>query len=186
MAWAPSYVDLTDFKAYLKIQDSADDEQLTLAIAAASRAVDTYCRRQFGRTDTPETRTFTSYHDRAQCLWAAETDDYFGQVLVTVCGTAVTGTPEPINAPNYGRPYTRVAVLSPGSVAVSGNFGWTAVPDAVVQATMIQAARINKRRDSPFGVAGSPQDGSELRLLAKLDPDVQVLLAGYKRPGLVM
>lgn len=52
------------------------------------------------------------------------------------------------------------------------------VPKPVSIATKLQASRWYKRRDAPFGVAGSPELGSELRLLPKLDPDVEVLLNG--------
>jgi hypothetical protein len=54
------------------------------------------------------------------------------------------------------------------------------IPDAVKYACLIQAGRFYKRKDSLFGVAGSPEMGNELRLLAKLDPDVQVLIRPYK------
>lgn len=55
-------------------------------------------------------------------------------------------------------------------------------PEPVKLAAMIQASRLSKRRDSPFGVAGSPEFGSELRLLSKLDPDVETLLRPYRLP----
>jgi hypothetical protein len=48
---------------------------------------------------------------------------------------------------------------------------------------MLQASRFYARRDSPYGVAGSPDLGSEVRLLSKVDPDVAVSLADYVRPA---
>lgn len=54
------------------------------------------------------------------------------------------------------------------------------IPDAVKLACTIQAARFFKRRDAAFGVAGSPELGNELRLLAKLDPDVALLVSAHK------
>lgn len=54
--------------------------------------------------------------------------------------------------------------------------GFTTVPAAVKLACEIQASRWFKRNDAPFGVAGSAEMGTELRLLARLDPDVEVLL----------
>jgi hypothetical protein len=47
----------------------------------------------------------------------------------------------------------------------------------VEQATLLQASRFHARRFSPYGVAGSPELGSELRLLAKLDADVELALS---------
>jgi hypothetical protein len=58
-------------------------------------------------------------------------------------------------------------------------------PAPVKLACMLQASRLVKRRDSPFGVAGSPEFGSELRLLSKLDPDVENLLRPYRIPWTV-
>ena len=49
------------------------------------------------------------------------------------------------------------------------------------EATLLQASRLAARRDSPFGVAGSPDAGSEMRLLARVDPDVAVALEPYRR-----
>lgn len=67
------------------------------------------------------------------------------------------------------------------TLKVTATWGWTAVPVAIKEATLLQASRLVQRRDSPLGVAGSPQTGSELRLLAKLDPDVEVAVRPYWR-----
>jgi hypothetical protein len=56
------------------------------------------------------------------------------------------------------------------------------VPSAVKLATRLQASRFMARRDSPYGVAGSPDAGSEIRLLSRVDPDVAVALRGFSRP----
>jgi hypothetical protein len=67
------------------------------------------------------------------------------------------------------------------SVEVAALWGWTSVPPTIMQANLIQAARFLKRRDAPFGVAGSLELGSEIRLLSKLDPDVALMVGAYKR-----
>jgi hypothetical protein len=61
-------------------------------------------------------------------------------------------------------------------VTISAVWGWDEVPTTVEQATLLQASRFHARRFSPYGVAGSPEAGSEMRLLAKLDPDVELAL----------
>ena len=63
----------------------------------------------------------------------------------------------------------------------SAKWGWSAVPAAAHSATLLQMARIIKRRDAPFGVAGSPDMGNELRLLAQMDPDAKLLCASIRR-----
>jgi hypothetical protein len=48
-------------------------------------------------------------------------------------------------------------------------------------ATLLQGGRLYTRRSALFGIAGSPESGSEMRLLSKVDPDVAVMLRGYRR-----
>ena len=100
-----TYATLAELKVFMRTTDTADDALLTLALTAATEAID------------------------------------------LVCGTTAVQ-------------------FSP-------------VPASVKLATEMQASRWAKRRDAPFGVAGSPELGSELRLLPKLDPDVEVLLSGH-------
>jgi hypothetical protein len=202
MPWAPDYVSADELAEQLRIGDDVDDVQLALAATAASRAVDGTTHRQFGLADTLEVREYTARWSRTRGAWLVPVDD-----LMDLTGFAVTvdldgdGAHEatvdpamvvklPRNAAAKGRPYERLLIpaWSPvqptgvdGAVAVTARPGWTAVPDTVKQATLLQGARFAARRDAPFGVAGSPEAGSELRLLARVDPDVAVTLAGYRR-----
>lgn len=57
--------------------------------------------------------------------------------------------------------------------------GGEEIPSAVKQACLIQASRFFVRRTAPFGVAGSPESGTEIRLLARVDVDVAVILGPY-------
>jgi hypothetical protein len=102
----------------------------------------------------------------------------------------VTFTLEPVNAAAEGRPFERLVVDTAsvgkptgldGEISATGKWGWAAVPVAVKQATLLQASRFHTRRQAPFGIAGSPDSGSEMRLLAKLDPDVAVSVKDYVR-----
>jgi uncharacterized phiE125 gp8 family phage protein len=193
MTWAPDYVEAEELKAYLRIDDTVDDSEVALAITAASRAVDRCANRQFGLAAAPEARVYTARWDKDRCRYVIDIDD-----LMTVTGLTVTGeagaidvfAKQPGNANLAGQPWTRLVVdptsatlptLKEDGVTVTARFGWTTVPVAVRQATLLQAARLFKRRDAAFGVAGSPELGSELRLLAKVDPDVAVVLGPYQR-----
>lgn len=96
----------------------------------------------------------------------------------------------PYTAAARGWPYTgimatpgRTFPVADGAVRVIASFGWPAVPAPVRTAVLLQASRLFKRRLAPFGIAGSPEMGSELRLLAKLDPDVESLLQPYEVIG---
>jgi hypothetical protein len=94
----------------------------------------------------------------------------------------------PSNAPSRGLPYNRI-IFNTGvyppiyeeSVRVTADWGWTTTPSTIVNANLLQAARFLKRMDSPFGVAGSPELGNEMRLLSKLDPDVALMVGAFKR-----
>jgi len=197
MAWAPSYATTADLRAYLRVPEPVpavtdeDAAQMALAITAASRSIDHACGRQFGNVDASTTRYYTARWSRERVRYLVEVDDlYDDSATITSDDTAVTDfTFEPRNAEADGRPYTvvmfgtGVSVSSVwGEIAVtSTKWGWSAVPDTIKNATLLQASRIFKRRDAPFGVAGSPEMGSELRLLARLDPDVDVLVRAYYR-----
>lgn len=187
MAWNPNYAELTGIKAFLRIGDTADDVQLSLYAASASRAVDKFAGRQFGKVDSLETREYEGKWDAHIGKTVYEIDDVMDTDDLTVVVTADASTITdyelwPLNAPQKGQPYTQLRTsATTGRLTVDALWGWTSVPDAVANATLMQVSRLAARRDSPYGVAGSPSDGSELRLLSKLDPDVMVVLDQYKR-----
>lgn len=200
MAWKPDYCTLAQLKSHLRITDTVDDTALALKITDASRAIDYECDRQFGSAS--QTRYYS-----ADCQLLIEgrpavaIDDTMAAMTVTtdlanngLFATAlVSGTDYdlwPYNAASDGLPWTHLVLKNTSntylpwterSVKVAGTFGWTAVPAVVTGAALIQAARFFVRRDSAFGVAGSPELGSEVRLLARLDPDVALMLTSVKR-----
>lgn len=199
MAWKPSYVTTAEMRAFLRINDGVDDAELDPAIEAASRAIDVTCNRQFGVVASAEERFYTARFDLERRRWivpmddlmsitsfAAETQDADGNTVGAIDDYVM----EPRNAAQEGKPWT-LLMVRPGSsfrptgvtdeVAITGLWGWSAVPDAIVAATKLQASRFFARRESPYGVAGSPQHGSELRLLARLDVDVAMMVAPYRR-----
>lgn len=189
--WAPDYCTPAQLKAYARIADDHDDAEVALAITSASRVVDQHCGRQFGAVAAAEQRFYTACWDRRILRWMVDVDDFAGEAAVTYAGVALTDVDRrPFNAAAAGRPYTLLEVgpdepvtltSAPDLVAVTALWGWAAVPGAVVQATMLQASRILSRRESPHGISGSPDTGGELRLLARLDADVAVILGAYRR-----
>jgi len=66
------------------------------------------------------------------------------------------------------------------TVRVEATYGWPAVPAPVKTATILQAARLWTRYDSPLGVAGFGEMGA-MRVSFKADPDVSMLLQPYRR-----
>jgi hypothetical protein len=195
VAWAPDYITDSDLADYLKVDDSIDDVWFALWATAASRAVDRKTNRQFGQLAAPAARTYRRppAYDPVTGLWLLEMDDLQDATgfLVNGAAYAASGTVLlPDSAPAEGRPWTRLGFTAaptlsyPGSPAanvLTGRWGWSAVPSQVKAACYLQGARWNARRDSPLGIAGSPDQGAELRLLAKLDPDVATTLTGLSR-----
>jgi hypothetical protein len=195
MPWKPDYLLLTDAKSYLRITDTVDDVELAVAITAVSRLIDTACNRQFGLLAAPAARTYgrAPLLNNETGLWELEIDDVQTTTGLLVNGTAYAssgGTLLPYNAPADGLPWTRLGVPSwpiasyPGSPVtnvITAQWGWTSVPGAVPMAARLQLGRLGFRRDAPQGIAGSPDQGSELRMLAKLDPDVIKLLGTVSR-----
>ena len=212
MAWKPDYVTVLELKSELHMEagDTADDAQLARWVTSASRAVDDWAHRQFGQTAAPETREYVAEWDPHEGAWFADVDDLGTLAALVVQWVGATdpielATPtvagyKPLerNALQVGMVYERLKITSgawssspwPRSTTCSGGrelevtatWGWPAVPVAVKQATMLQAMRLAARRDSPFGIAGSPENGGEIQLRAKLDVDAQTTLGTkYRR-----
>lgn len=197
-----AYADLAELRSYVGISDPTDtasDDLLQLALDAASEQIDAYTRRTFEADAEPTPRLYEPEHPwyvnidpvtTTTGLVVATDDDGDGDFETTW----VEGTDyrlEPLNAAVDGDAWTRLAALGPRTfprharrpgLRVVAVFGWPgAIPDAVHQACLQQAHRLFERRVSPFGVAGSPDLGSEVRLLARLDPDVEALLRPLRR-----
>lgn len=181
MTWAPDYVEVADLASYLHIDDRADDAFLATWVTTVSRNIDDHCGRQFGQVDAAEERYYTPVYDRHECASFVDIDDLQDITDLTVedsSGVAVTDyVLLPRNAAAKGRPYEQLRLADfTGEIAVSARWGWSAVPAAVKAGVFLQGARLAARRDSPFGISGSPQEQGEIRLLAQLDPDFRTSL----------
>lgn len=187
MPWAPDYATEDQAKSFLRIPDDLDDFEIRLAVGASSRALDTSMNRQFGNVATPEARTYPACFDRhVHSAYVAQIDDLqnVAGLVVEVDGTPTTAyTLHPVNSPQIGRPYTELVLtsLSPAEVVVTARWGWNEIPATVTEMCLLQTGRLFTRRNAPLGVAGSPDTGSELRLLARLDPDVAMLGTSFRR-----
>lgn len=191
MAITNGYCTLNELKAALGISDAVDDTPLEAAITSTSRMIDDYTNRFFwkdGTTQSPVVRYYTPvdiwqlYTDDFVSITSLATDDNFNQTWDTVWDST-DWMLEPVNNPRRGWPYNRILAIGsyiypanlPQSVKMTGVFGWNSVPSEVNAACIIQASRLFNRRQSPFGIAGSPEIGT-VRLLSKLDADVEALL----------
>jgi hypothetical protein len=192
-----TYCQVGDLAHALGIGDVADDPEMELAVEAASRAIDQHCDRFFYQVGTevdPAVFYFTAGVPRTVRIDDAVTID---EVAVDQDGsgtfaTAVTGFVAAPYNPQAGWPYTSVELPGQAShlfplhrrgVRVTGVFGWPSVPAQVTEAAVMQSARWLKRvKEAPFGVAGMPSfDGAGIRLMNRLDPDVELMLSALRR-----
>lgn len=191
MAWKPDYATTNELKSQLRIADTVDDTQIGVALTTASRAIDTTTGRQFGQLAAAAAWSYTPIWDRHRRRWLAIIDDLvtLTGMIVAVDGTTTTDyTLEPTQAVTKGMVYYQIVLGSSvvctgdhNALVVTAQWGWPSVPVPVKQACLLQASRFLARRDSPYGIAGSPSEGSEMRLLALVDPDVRVSLGHYLR-----
>lgn len=194
---ANEYADLGTAKLQLGLDDDNDSRDVLLqqALTAASRSVDKATGRRFWLDAEPVQRVYRSQgrtvlEDDGTALLVDDIGSTSGLLVETGSAAAwsVIASWEtlPDNALVLGRPVT--ALLRSGGwgtgtsrVRVTARFGWPAVPDEIVQATLIQANRLFKRKDSPEGVTGSAEWG--VVRLSRRDPDVWNLIEPYVLPG---
>ena len=196
-----AYATLDELKGWVGIPtaDTGDDATLQLALDAASGQVDQFCDRTFTADGAPTVRVYSPQLGGALVVdpissttgLVVATDDNGDGTYETTWTLGTDYRLDPANAAVTGRPYTRLIALGTRwfprnqyrpTVSVTALFGWPgSVPAQVKEAALIQAERLWKRKDAPFGVAGSVEFGSEMRLLAKLDPDVESLLRPFRR-----
>ena len=194
MAITNGYCTLSQLKASARITDAVDDALLELAVESASRMIDSYTQRYFYNAGTA-TRLFVP-----QDNYVTEIDDLISLTTLETSDGDTFGVTwqakdyqlEPLNGVVdglVGHPTTRIRAVDDylfnllageATVRVTGTWGWTSVPVAVKQATVIQAARIFKRNDSPLGVAGFGDMGV-IRVGSQLDPDVRQLVEVYRK-----
>ena len=126
-----------------------------------------------------------------------QVDDFFldvqviGAITVTDYISGATYTPArgwPYNAASKGDPFTRLEFANnialptyPGGLLVNAKWGWAAVPNTIKNACLLQASRYYARRTSPMGVAGFGDQGTAIRLQARLDPDVDQMVNDFQR-----
>lgn len=190
------YADLATLKAQMAITDTDRDDLLSQALSAASRGIDTTCGRRFDLDATASARTYRpggllAPDDGGQALLVDDIGDTTDLLVEVGAGTSYTELAGvetgPDNAIVRGRPVT--SLLYPGAwpvggaqrVRVTARWGWPTVPEEIVQATLIQASRLYKRKDSPEGVMGSAEWG--VVRLSRRDPDVWALIEHYMAPG---
>lgn len=198
MAITNGYASLAEVRAALYndpvTASTAQDSAIETAVQAVSRQIDGWCGRRFWKNTTDEVRIFTPddhgmlFTDDIVSVTTLKTDDDADGTFETSWLSSDYAL-APLNAALRGKPYTMICTKPNGThsfphvysgVEITGVFGWNAVPDPIKEACILQTIRIFKRPDAPFGVAGIGDMGTAVRVM-KFDPDVQALIAPFRR-----
>ncbi len=163
------------------------------ALNAAESAVNSYTGRDFDLDAVVSARVFeVTREDRVAVNDIGSTS---GLIVKTgrpgAFSTTLTVDTQywlkPLNAIVLGRPYEWVwteslfTAADYPTVEVTAKWGWPSVPADVKEATLLYAARLYARKDSPTGVAGFGDYGV-VRITSQ-DADVARLLDPYAKPS---
>ena len=172
---------------------------LAVALETATIDINSYCGRTFTDAGSASARWF--FPDGHRSVVVDDFSTTTGLIVATDDnddGTAETTWAttdyvlEPINGRRNGQtwPYYTVRAVESRwfpwlpsgrpAVYVTARWGWATVPDAVKQATLIHAAAIFHRRNSPQGVAGFGEFGA-IRVRGGMDADAARLLTPYRK-----
>lgn len=173
MALVHGYVTTAKLAAAVGDQEELDSPLYEMAIDAASRQIDSWCdargRRHFWSTDAPVARQFHPYSAfKIDPGFISTTDglviktDATGDGVFESTWSATDYKMQPNVRPN-GEPYTRIVATGTRRFPVNGRaecveitakWGWTAIPQPVVQATQILAIAYYKSKDFTGGDMG--------------------------------
>jgi hypothetical protein len=192
-----TYATLDDVKVALGISDYQDDARIEVALQSAEEMVNAYCERTFDVAGTAATTRVYAASDYGylsidDCTAVTLVESDFAGTGTWTAWATTDWQAEPLNGRQGGRsvPYTGLRSVGNYSfpesvealVRVTATWGWAVTPQSIATATRLQAARLFKRSDSPLGVAGFGDMGA-MRVSRYMDPDVELLLAPYRRGG---
>lgn len=189
-----SYCTLEEIKSELNIDNNNHDDIIQRIIPQAKAMIDDYCDRTFD----VNTAVGTKYYDGS--FSPLYIDD-----LVSITGTgagifldedadgtyeATLATSDYLLKPANKSPKTYIVVTLygdyggfasgvPNGVKIIGIWGYSAVPELIRRASIIQTCRWFKRRETAFqDVVGTSELGT-IAVYRGLDPDVKQILQPY-------
>lgn len=195
MSLVHAYCTVEDVRGQLKDSTSKLNTQLIeRAVAATSRAIDKYCGRRFWQDPAPVAREYEVW-DSCGPAYVDDISTTAGLIVkVDGSGSGLFSTTwastdyqlRPLNADADGGAYSWRQIAPLGgryfpppisgrtNLQVTARWGWSAIPDGVIEAAILKATALFERRNAPFGVAGFAEFGA-VRITRK-DPDVIELL----------
>ena len=203
------YISAADLKSYIGLTGSGQDTNISNAITAASRQIDRICNRRFWQDSSVQVKTFTPISNiflevpdisttTGLIVKLDTTDDGSYDKTLTINTDFIVMPTNPIllgTGSGEHKPFTEIRILNTRSserfdpsiinnVQITAKYGFAIVPEAIEQATRIQALRLFKRKDTPYNVFGNDETGT-IELFNKFDPDAMALLKDYRRQDLV-
>ena len=206
MAVVNGYTTLAELKSYIGLSGSGQDTNLENAINGASRQIDAITGRFFYQTSS-ESKFFTPVN----VIFLEVPDISTPSGLVVQLDTTDDGSYDktltidtdfylkPIDAGNQVdgeefAPITEIAILDTRSserfdptivknVKITAQFGYSAVPKSIKQATLIQGLRLFKRKDAPFNILGN-EHTIQKELFNKIESNVRELVKRYNKNNL--
>ena len=175
---------------------SLDATLIEKAIGAASRAIDSWCGRRFWADETPVARYYrpvdplTVIVDDISTATGLEvaTDDGTGS-YGTVWASGDVLLDPPGGDVDGAFAWTRLAAVGTLTfptvwaarppLRVTAAWGWSQVPDRVVEATVLRAVALFKRKEAVYGVADFGEFGPVR--ITRRDSDVADMLSGLIR-----
>ncbi len=195
---ANQYATDTEFKLLHGVQTTEQDSLINLCLQAASRFAEQYCGRQFildsanvTRILWPQDPTFVDVRDLVTVTslkvdttgdrtYATTllTTDY--DLLPTLSGGLVAGRYDTIRIrPTSSRSFS---VGKPVQwIGKAGYVEGSTTPPDVKRAVLLQANRLWRRKDSPYGIEQN-SNLETFQTIRDMDPDVKNLLAPYRHP----
>lgn len=196
----PQYAPLSDLKSFLRIPqaDTTDDVELLSRLASGQSQVEGDCGRRFWQDSVTSQRLY-----RPTSNELLEVDD-----IATVTGLiveigSVGGSFSVVSANDYdllpensiadNRPIEFLRRLSGAwpvgffgfsrrmQVRVTAKWGWPIVPEDIKNATILKAARLFRRKDSPEGIRGFSDFG--IIRVTRYDPDYDNFIKDYVKGG---
>jgi hypothetical protein len=199
----PMYASLDELKSMLRITNvSTDDLDMTSKLVSAQGQIEDDCGRRFYRDSVASSRIYMPTHPNL-----LEVDDIAtatgliveigtinNNAFSTLASTAFDYLPDNCLAKgrpieylrrtwgawatsfNTGIPYTTGLNAR---VRVTAVWGWPSIPEEIKNATLLKAARLFRRKDSPEGIRGFSDMG--VVRVTRYDPDYDNLIGRYVR-----
>lgn len=192
------YATVDDLRTRLNLPDRTRDQELHDRLETASRCIERDTSRRFYLDPIVSQRVF---NPRNRQVWTGEgmklyVDDIgSAQGLLVEVGTTLTGW-STITGFEYGpdnalvrgdavtwllRTYIPWVYYPLQRIRVTAQWGWPSVPAQIKDATLLGAARLFRRRESPDGVVGAGDWG--MIRVGRYDPDYDSLIEPFVIPA---